>query len=117
MTESAVAPLMASAIGVVITVTFEQFEHLNAVGLVPGYDKTDRVDETDRWRQNRRPSRVRWRFDDGTSVEQVFRGDRAAQVQPVDVTTRTVEVEILESSAPAERNFTAISEMVFTGLR
>ena len=74
---------------------------LRSVGIVPGYAKTDPVDGADRYAQNRRISRVRYSFDDGTTVEQEFDtapADRAVQTLPLTgVTTTSVTVTVLAS--------------------
>jgi len=84
------------------------------VGLVPGYAKTDPADDTDRYAENRRITAVRWRFDDGTTVEQQLDPDpglRDLQTLrlPPTATTRLV-MEIVASSDGA-RNSVAVSDL------
>ena len=50
------------------------------LALVPGYAKTDAADGTDRYAENRRITAVRWRFDDGTTVEQELDPDPSCAI-------------------------------------
>lgn len=87
--------------------------------VLPGYAKTDPFDGTDRFKQNRRVSRVRLEFSDGSSVEAQFADARQLQLIPVNpVVTTSVRIVILETTAPAPNNgrdFTPISEVVVRG--
>jgi hypothetical protein len=84
------------------------------VGLVPGYAKTDPADDTDRYAENRRLTAVRWRFDDGTTVEQELDPDpdsrdlQTMRIPPV-ATTRLV-LEIVTSS-DGDRDTVAVSDL------
>ena len=74
---------------------------VTGIGIVPGYAKTDPADGADRYAQNRRISRVRYTFDDGTSVEQQLdtdpaRRDRQTLALTADATT-SVTVTVLAS--------------------
>jgi hypothetical protein len=93
---------------------------LTSVGLVPGYNKVDGTTGKDRFRQNRRISRVTWTFDDGSSVGQDFTDDRTLQTIPVNATTGSVRIRIVSSLPPADaadpRDFIAISEVGFQGV-
>ncbi len=84
------------------------------LGLVPGYAKTDASDGTDRYAENRRLTAVRWRFDDGTTIEQELDPDpelRDLQTIRIPVaTSQRVAMEIV-SSSDADRNTVAISEL------
>jgi hypothetical protein len=84
------------------------------VGLVPGYAKTDPVSGVDRYAENNRITRVRWRFDDGSTYVQRMRGgpgDRSMRTMRVPETaTSNVVIEILRSQ-PGPRNTVAISEI------
>jgi hypothetical protein len=84
------------------------------VGLVPGYAKTDPVSGVDRYAENNRITRVRWRFDDGSTYVQRMRGgpgDRRMRTMRVPETaTGSVVIEILRSQ-PGPRNTVAISEI------
>jgi hypothetical protein len=84
------------------------------VGLVPGYAKTDPVSGADRYAENNRITRVRWRFDDGSTYVQRMRGapgNRSMRTMRVPRTsTNSVVVEILRSQ-PGPRNMVAISEV------
>ena len=75
---------------------FPEAVRLTSVGLIPGIVKVDAGDGTDRFVQNNKIARVRWTFDDGgDEVEQGFEATPALQRTAVDVTTRTVTLEIL----------------------
>lgn len=93
---------------------------LTSVGLVPGYNKVDATTGKDRFRQNRRISRVAWTFADGSSVIQDFKDDRTLQTMPVSTTTSSVRIKIVSSVPPEDvldpRNFVAISEVSFQGV-
>jgi molecular chaperone DnaK len=85
------------------------------VGLAPGYDKVDPCDGTDRWGQNRRPTRVTWIFDDGTTAAQTLSDTREKQTIEVDATSRNVRLRIDAVTPNPERDFTAISEATIRG--
>jgi hypothetical protein len=80
-------------IGQTIRFTFDQPVHLGSVGLIPGIVKVDPADGTDRFEQNNKIAKVRWVFDDGQK-EQSFEATPDLQRVRVDVTTKTVTVEI-----------------------
>jgi hypothetical protein len=84
------------------------------VGLVPGYAKTDPVSGADRYAENNRITRVRWRFDDGSTYVQRMRGgpgNRSMRTMRVpETTTSSLVIEILRSK-PGPRNRVAISEV------
>lgn len=91
---------------------------LTSLSLVNGYAKTSVVGERtyDWYAGGRRVLRVRWTFDDGTSVDQRLIDTRDPQRLDVGaVRTRTVRLTLLEVSAPgsgpARRDATAISEI------
>ena len=84
------------------------------VALVPGYAKTDAADGTDRYAENRRITAVRWRFDDGTTVEQDLDPDPALRdLQAVRIPPRATQRLVLEivSSSDAERDTVAVSDV------
>ncbi len=84
------------------------------VGLVPGYAKTDPASGVDRYAENNRITKVRWRFDDGTTVVQRMGGDPGNRsmrtIRVPETATRSVVIEIL-ASQPGPRNTVAISEI------
>ncbi|MBA3718773.1 MAG: hypothetical protein H0W95_00535 [Nocardioidaceae bacterium] len=106
--------------GVRLDLALGQRATVSQVGLIPGYAKTDPVDGTDRYAENRRISEVTWKFDDGESVTQRFDTDpdnRSLQWTSVpDAETRAVEITI-EASAEAARNTVAISTVQVQGTR
>ncbi len=95
---------------------------LTRVGLINGYAKLDRTRGgrvVDWYARNRRVLAVRWRFDDGTRVDQ--RLDRTRRMQTMKirpVRTGSVRLTLVEVSAPAARNgrdYTPISEVTLVG--
>jgi len=101
-----------------LTLTLAAPSTVSKVALVPGYAKTDPSDETDRYAQNRRLTKVRWVFDDGVSIEQELDPStrlRDLQAMPLpDVRTTKIVIEIL-SSSDAPRNSVAIGSVVLSG--
>ncbi|MGZ4597713.1 MAG: NADase-type glycan-binding domain-containing protein [Actinomycetes bacterium] len=87
---------------------------VGSVGLVPGYAKTDPTSGADRYAENDRITKVRWIFEDGTTVIQRFDGsprNRSMQTMRIPVTrSGQVVVEIL-ASTPGPRHTVAISEV------
>jgi serine/threonine-protein kinase len=94
------------------------------IGIIPGYDKIDPFDGSDRFAQNRVVKRVRLEFAGGASAEASFAQDRQMQfvTLPAAVRTRTLRVVILETYPPPPqesggRDFTPISEIKVEGIR
>jgi hypothetical protein len=81
-------------IGQSLQIRFDKAVHLVSVGLIPGIVKVDPADGTDRFVQNNKIAKVRWVFDGGKAATQSFEPRPDLQHTPVDVTTRTVTVEI-----------------------
>lgn len=102
--------------GAALRILLDETRTISRVGLIPGYAKTDPVDGTDRYAQNRRLVRVRWTFSDGTSLVQVLSTDpkdRRMQSTPVpSVDASSVRLEILASTPAGERDAVAISEVL-----
>jgi hypothetical protein len=96
------------------TVTLPKETVVAEVGLVPGYAKTDPASGADRYAENNRITKVRWRFDDGTTFVQRMSGDPGNRKMRVirlpETSTRRVVLEIL-ASQPGPRNTVAISEL------
>ena len=84
------------------------------VGLVPGFAKTDPASGVDRYAENNRITKLRWRFDDGTTIVQRIDGNPGNRsmrtIRVPETTTRSVVIEIL-ASQPGPRNTVAISEL------
>jgi len=102
--------------GVVLTLRFAKPVIVTRIGLIPGYAKVDPADGSNRFFQNRRVHRVRYGAV-GISREASFVDQ--PELQTVDVQSKPsteVTVEILESTAPGDRDFTAISEIEVSGL-
>jgi hypothetical protein len=102
--------------GETVTLTLPSAVHLTRVGLVPGYAKVDPSNGVDRFPENRRVREVRWRFDDGTTVDQRFADAPDLQETDVDTTTRSVTIEVL-SSRPGtpDHDYLPISEVSLVG--
>ena len=100
-----------------VTLIFARDVRIRSIGLVPGYAKVDPADGTDRFFQNRRIRRVRYFFEDGTSVDARFAQRPELQFIDVDTVSEYVVVEILRTTAPGDRNFAAISEIEVFGSR
>ncbi|WP_425491715.1 discoidin domain-containing protein [Nocardioides mesophilus] len=103
-----------SGVGQTLTLTLGQGTRIGEVGLIPGYAKTDPRSGVDRYAENNRITRVRWRFDDGSSVEQRLDGtaaNRSLQTLRIPVTTSgSVVLEVLDST-PGSRDTMAVSEV------
>jgi hypothetical protein len=97
-----------------LTIDLADTTKIGQVGLVPGYAKTDARSGVDRYAENNRITKVRWEFDDGTSIEQTFDPsvqNRSMQSMRIPVVkTSRVVVEIL-GSARGPRNTVAVSEL------
>ena len=103
-----------SGVGERFTITLPKDMAVAEVGLVPGYAKTDAASGVDRYAENNRITKVRWRFDDGTTHVQTMSGshsDRSMRTMRVpETSTRRVVLEILASQR-GPRNTVAISEI------
>jgi serine/threonine-protein kinase len=93
-----------------------------SIGLIPGYDKIDPADNTDRFTQNRVVQVVRFEFSDGSSVRARFERSRAMQFvalpQPVRTRSIRIAIEATYPPPPTEqggRDFTPISEVQVQG--
>lgn len=108
-----------SAVGQKLTFDFGSPVTLSSVGLVPGYAKTDPVDGTDRFAENRTVTAVVWHFDDGTTQRQAISAPSRAMATmqlPTAAKTTRVVLEIAGTgNDTAIRDFTAISDVAFTG--
>ncbi|SIF60165.1 F5/8 type C domain-containing protein [Mycobacteroides abscessus subsp. abscessus] len=81
-----------------ITAKFDHPTLVTSVGLIPGYAKTD-IDGSDRFAQNRKITRVRWEFSDGSSVKQQVPVSRALANIKVNVVTDSVTM-VIEATEP-----------------
>ncbi len=110
-----------AAVGVELTFDFGGPVLLASAGLVPGYAKVDPTDGSDRFSENRTVTAVTWGFDDGTSSAHLIptpRPSLAADSLPAPVRTTRVVLRITDTgNDTARRDFTAISDVVFTGYR
>lgn len=104
--------------GVTLTFNLAQRQTIAAVGLVPGYAKTDPFSGVDRYAENRRIARVRWTFDGGGWVDQTLDtsvSNRSLQVLRVPpVPSKRVTLTI-QDSAEGRRNTVAVSTVRLAG--
>lgn len=111
--------LPGDAAGAVITFELTGVKTISQVGLINGYTKVDTSggSTVDWYPANRRILRVEWAFDDGTTVEQPLDPEvRELQLIEVDdIETSTVQLTILEVTAPGARDVTAISDVLLLG--
>jgi hypothetical protein len=108
-----------SAVGQRLVFDFVRPVTLASMGLIPGYAKIDPADGTDRFSENRTVTSVVWWFDDGTAQAQTIPSPAptlASVRLPAGATTSQVVLEIIGTGNDgAVRDFTAISEVRFTG--
>lgn len=90
-------------------------QRITRIGMIPGYDKVDPRDGSDRFVENRRVSMVRWTFADGTTVEQTFIDSPDLQLIDVDAKSGPVTAQILITTDAGGRDFVAVSEIVAEG--
>lgn len=102
-------------VGQTLTLTVPRGTRVGSVGLIPGYAKTDATTGADRYAENNRITRVRWTFDDGSTVKQKLDPaprKRKLQTKAIaPVVTRTIVLEV-RASAPGSRNTIAVSEIL-----
>jgi hypothetical protein len=61
-------------------------------------------------------TKVRWSFSDGTTIDQAFTDKAKVQRAAVDVTTNSVEIEIMATRpGHPDFNYTPISEVSLIG--
>jgi serine/threonine protein kinase, bacterial len=94
-----------------------------SIGMIPGYDKIDPTDNTDRFAQNRVVKVVRFEFSDGSTARASFAQIRTMQFVPLpqSVRTRSIRIVIEETFPPPPveqggRDFTPISEVQVQGM-
>ncbi|MGN6782433.1 MAG: NADase-type glycan-binding domain-containing protein [Marmoricola sp.] len=100
-------------VGVVLTFTLPPGTTVAAVGLVPGYAKTDPVTSVDRYAQDNRVTTVRWRIGDRRVVQRFSADphDRSLRLLRVPATAADrVRLTIL-STARGSLDITAITEV------
>jgi serine/threonine-protein kinase PknK len=101
--------------GETLTIRLDGEHQVSSVGLLPGFDKVDPCSGSDRFVENRRPTSVTWRFDDGTEATQRLGDAREVQTLDVDATTSTIELRIDGVTDDPRRDFTVISEIAVQG--
>jgi hypothetical protein len=95
---------------------------VQSIGIIPGYDKIDPADNTDRFAQNRVVKVARFEFSDGSAVRARFERKRDMQVvrlaRPVRTHSIRIVIEDTYPPPPADeggRDFTPISEVQVQG--
>ena len=108
-----------SAVGQQLVYDFGQPVTVTAVALVPGYAKVDPADGTDRFLENRTVTAATWIFDDGSARRQTIAAPSPSVAElELDggVVTRRLVLQIdATGNDSAVRDFTAISDVRFTG--
>lgn len=102
---------------------FGSSTELTQIGVIPGYAKEGPLTwngcrSVSRFDLNRQVVRVRYTFDDGSTIEQSFESTPVMQWLPVSTITSSVDVEILETVLPPGPHVdddTLISEVGFRG--
>lgn len=109
---------VGDATGQRIVLQLDGPHHVLLVGLIPGYDKIDPFNGTDRFVENRRVSSVQWTCDNGGSARQGFEDQRTMQYLNVDFAgCATLTITITGTLTPGgTRDFTPISEVEVDGV-
>jgi len=85
-----------------IELKYDKPIEVSRVGIIPGYDKIDPCDGTDRFNQYYVIKRARIELSDGSSVEKTFQKEPQMQFVDVpDAETSSVRVTVLETYPPA----------------
>ncbi|MCA0144898.1 discoidin domain-containing protein [Blastococcus sp. LR1] len=108
-----------SAVGAQLTYTFSSPVTFTSVALVPGYAKVDPTDGTQRFAENRTVTAVEWTFVSEDSHVQRIASPQPSLISsklPEQFLTTEVVLRILQTGNDgAVRDFTAISDVQFTG--
>lgn len=112
--------VQGNGIGESLVLEFDRPIRVDEIQVLPGYAKLDPADGTDRFWQNRRVSRVRFEFSDGTQTTAQFIELAQLQGQRIEpsVVTTFVRIVIEDTTAPAQvdgRDYAPISEVVVIG--
>jgi hypothetical protein len=94
---------------------FDRPVHVTRIGLIPGYAKIDPIDHTDRFFQDRIIRTVRYLFDGSITKNQSFEPRPELQSVKVDAITRSIRIDIVDTTAHGGRDYTAISEVLVKG--
>jgi serine/threonine protein kinase len=104
-----------NGVGEEITVVFNEPVRIVRIGLIPGYNKIDPCDQSNRFAENRVISRVEYTFPSSEPVTQRFAPNPSFQYVELDVETTQFTVVIRETEAQGPRDFTVISEIEVYG--
>ncbi len=103
--------------GVTLTLLFDTPVDVVRIGLIPGYAKSDPETGENRFQENRIIERVRYLAPGLPPVTQTFRPMPVPQFVRLPVTTSRITIEILDTTEPGGKDFTAISEVYVYGYR
>jgi hypothetical protein len=101
--------------GVTLTLLFDNPVHVVRIGLIPGYAKFDPQNGVNRFTEERIIKRVRFVIPGLRPVTGTFKPVPIPQYVPINATTSTITIEILATTEPQGRDFTAISEVYVYG--
>jgi len=101
-------------VGEYLVLTFDRRVHVEEIAMIPGYAKVDPIDGADRFLQNGRVQSADFEFSDGQVVTVWFLDQRVLQSASIGVETTEVAMRI-NTSIPAPRDFTAVSELQVHG--
>ena len=108
-----------SAVGARLVLEFDRPVTVTSVGLVPGYAKVDPKSGDDRFTQNRTVTAATWLFDDGTTHLQQIDSPQPVMTSSnltSAVSTTRVVLQVTGTGNPtAERDFTAVSDVLVSG--
>lgn len=102
--------------GETLTLRWDHPVRVATIGLIPGYDKLDPYDGTDRFPQHRRITAARIHLSDGSALDVHLTDSRELQTFEMAAVTVSVTVEI-QRTTPGDPGFdyTAVSEMSVIG--
>jgi hypothetical protein len=101
--------------GDTLTLIFDDPVDIVRVGLIPGYAKSDPETGTNRFLEDRIIKEVRYLIPGLPPTVQRFQPQARAQYVAVNAITDQITVEILDTTKPGGKDFTAISEIYIYG--
>jgi Protein kinase domain len=103
--------------GDTLTLLFDEPVEIVRVGLIPGYAKSDPETGTNRFLEDRIIKEVRYLIPGLPPTVQRFQPQAHPQYVAVSAITDQITVEILDTTKPGGKDFTAISEIYVYGTR
>jgi CHAT domain-containing protein len=93
-----------TGVGEWIELKYDEPIKVGRVGIIPGYDKTDPCDGTDRFYQMYVVRKARFQFSDGSRIEEDFeRKPKMQFVNVPDTETISIRITILDTYPPGEK--------------